>query len=59
MPTGERDWWKGDLAFVLVILALMILGLLAALFGRFEAQVAVAVLVVVVCAALYRSRYGL
>jgi hypothetical protein len=37
----------------------MILGLLAALFGGFEAQVAVAVLVVVVCAGLYRSRYGL
>jgi hypothetical protein len=55
--TGERDWWKGDLAFVLMILAVMILGVLAALFGRFEAEVAV--LVVVVCAALYRSRYGL
>jgi type IV secretory pathway VirB2 component (pilin) len=57
VPTGERDWWKGDLAFVLVILALVILGLLAALFGRFEAEVAV--LVVVVCAALFGSRYGL
>jgi type IV secretory pathway VirB2 component (pilin) len=57
VPTGEREWWKGDLAFVLVILALVILGLLAWLFGRFEA--AVAVLVVVVCWGLYRSRYGL
>jgi hypothetical protein len=57
VPTGERDWWKGDLAFVLVILALVILGLLTALFGRFEAEVAV--LVFVVCAALYRSRYRL
>jgi type IV secretory pathway VirB2 component (pilin) len=57
VPIGEREWWKGDVAFVVVILALVILGLLAELFGRFE--VAVAVFVVVAVGALYRSRFGL
>jgi type IV secretory pathway VirB2 component (pilin) len=57
VPIGEREWWKGDVAFVLVVLALVILGLLAGLFGSFE--VAVAVFVVVVVGALYRSRFGL
>jgi type IV secretory pathway VirB2 component (pilin) len=57
MPIGEREWWKGDVAFVLVILALVILGLLAELFGRFEVEVAV--FVVVVVAALYLSRFRL
>jgi type IV secretory pathway VirB2 component (pilin) len=56
VPIGEREWWKGDVAFVLVILALCILGLLAELFGRFE--VAVAVFVVVVVGGLYRSGFG-
>jgi type IV secretory pathway VirB2 component (pilin) len=57
VPIGEREWWRGDVAFVLVILALVILGLLAELFGRLE--VAVAVFVVVAVGALYRSRFGL
>jgi hypothetical protein len=57
VPIGEREWWKRDVAFVIVILALVILGLLAELLGSFE--VAVAVFVVVVVGALYRSRFGL